>query len=144
MEVRGARPWCLARFVRAHIRYSQPIVAKGILLSSQGTVVSDTLQSVIGTVALIHHNDATWWIRLKHLQCSTNCSRKQNFGQTAAGFRSFSRSAAREAKSSRITGCRKRSAGLGAIRFNPEEHQETTERQLWIELCLEGVGKGVL
>ena len=45
----------LARFVRAHIRYSQPSVAKGILLSSQGTVVSDTLLSVIGTIALIPH-----------------------------------------------------------------------------------------
>ena len=33
-------------FVHAHIWYSQPSVAKGILLSSQGTVVSDTLQRV--------------------------------------------------------------------------------------------------
>ena len=55
MEVRGARPWCLARFVRAHIRYSQPIVAKGILLSSQEIVISDTLLGVIGTIALIPH-----------------------------------------------------------------------------------------
>ena len=52
-----------ARSVRVHNQYPQPSVAKGVLLSSQETVVSDTLQSVIGTVALILHDDATWWIR---------------------------------------------------------------------------------
>ena len=133
-----------ARNVRAHSQYPQPSVAKGVLLSSQETVVSDTLQSVIGTVALILHDDATWRIRHQHLQCATYCSRKQNFGKAVTGLRSFPRPAAREAKSSGITGCRKRSAGLGAVRFNPEEHQETTERQLWIELCSKGICKSVL
>ena len=32
-----------ARSVRAHNQYPQPSVAKGVLLSSQETVVSDTL-----------------------------------------------------------------------------------------------------
>ena len=52
-----------ARSVHAHNQYPQPSVAKGVLLSSQDIVVSDTLQSVIGTIALILHDDATWWIR---------------------------------------------------------------------------------
>ena len=53
----------VCQVVRAHSEYPQPSVAKGVLLSSQETVVSDTLKSVIGTVALILHDDATWWIR---------------------------------------------------------------------------------
>ena len=144
MKCAGRVPWCFGQ-VRARAQSVSPTHrGQGVAALLPGNCVSDTLQSVIGTVALILHDDATWRIRHQHLQCATYCSRKQNFGKTVTGFWSFPRSAAREAKSSRITGCRKRSAGLGAVRFNPEEHQETTERKLWIELCLKGLGKGVL
>jgi hypothetical protein len=36
---------------------------QGVVVLLPGNCVSDTLQSVIGTVALILHDDATWRIR---------------------------------------------------------------------------------